>query len=103
MKVFLLYPDHDLNPEQKLPPNHADLTQDLELNSLFSAMAQGDEFLFNVAKQVVLSGTDNLEVIRYRQEILKDCLNHPDVIRQIYQISIQAMEAKRHTDMKLML
>ena len=95
MKVFLLYPDHDFDLEQELPSNHADLTQDLELNTLFNAMAGGDDYLFKAARHVVLCGTNDLEVIRYRQDILRDCLKHPDVIRRIYQIPIQAMEAKR--------
>ena len=95
MKVFLLYPDQDLDLEQALPSNEADLTQDLELNTLFNAMAQDDKYLFHVAKQVVLSSLDRPEVIRYRQDILRDCLAHPEVIRQIYQIPITAMERKR--------
>ncbi len=95
MKVFLMYPDRDFDPKQKLPPNEAALTQDLELNTLFNAVAQGDDFLFGTAKQAILSSLDAPDVIRYRQEILKDCLNHPDVVRQIYNIPLQAIERKR--------
>lgn len=95
MKAFLMYPDRDLDPEQELPPNVDDLVQDLELNVLLEAMARGDRFLFSVAKQVLLGGPDDLEVIQYRQEILRDCLQNPDVVRQIYQIPIKAMENKR--------
>lgn len=95
MKVFLLYPDKDFVLDQRLPSNEADLTQDLELNTLFDAMGQGDKYLSNVAKRVVLSSLDRPEVIRYRQEILRDCVAHPDVVRQIYQIPITAMEKKR--------
>ena len=42
-------------------------------------MAQGDEFLFLVAKQAVLSGLKNdQDTILYRQAVLKDCLrNYP--------------------------
>jgi len=95
MKVFLMYPDRDFDPKQKLPPNEAALLQDLELNTLFEAMAQGDKFLFDVARQTVLSSLDAPEPIRYRQEILKDCLKHPDVVRQIYRIPIQSIENKQ--------
>ncbi len=97
MKVFLMHPDRDFEPKQKLPFNEAALVQDLELNTLFNAMALGDEFLFSVAKQAILSGLEAPEAIRYRQEILKDCLKHPDVIRQIYRIPLQSIENKhRH-------
>lgn len=95
MKALLMYPDRDFDPEQELPPNVDDLVQDLELNVLLQAMARGDPFLFSVAKQALLCGLDDLEVIRYRQEILRDCLQNPDVVRQIYRIPIKAMENKR--------
>jgi hypothetical protein len=54
-----------------LPPNAADLSQDLGLDIVFAAMAQGDQFLLDVARRVVLSGSDELDVILYRQEILR--------------------------------
>jgi DNA mismatch repair ATPase MutS len=90
-----MYPDRDFDPEQELPPNEAALRQDLELNTLFEAMALGDKFLFEVAKQAVLSSLDAPDTISYRQEILKDCLNQPDVVRQIYHIPLQFIERKR--------
>ena len=95
MKVFLMYPDRDFEPDQELPSNEAALMQDLELNTLFEAMAQGDKFLFRVAQKAVLSGLDAPGAIRYRQEILQDCLEHPDVVRQIYRIPIKAIENKQ--------
>ncbi len=97
MKVFLMYPDRDFEAKQKLPFNEAALTQDLELNTLFTAMARGDEFPFDVAKQAILSSLDSPDAIRYRQEILKDCLKNPAIVREIYRIPIESIENKhRH-------
>ena len=97
MKVFLMYPDRDFEAKQKLPFNEAALTQDLELNTLFNAMARGDEFTFDVAKQAILSSLDSPDAIRYRQEILKDCLKNPAIVREIYRIPIESIENKhRH-------
>lgn len=90
-----MFPDRDFDPDQELPANEAALRQDLELKTLFEAMALEDEFLFEVAKQAVLSSLDTPDAICYRQKILRDCLNHPDVVRQIYHIPIQFMERKR--------
>ena len=45
MKAFLMHKDHDFDLQQKLPPNEQALTQDLELNTLFNALALGDKFL----------------------------------------------------------
>ena len=96
MKAFLLYRDRDFDPEQKLPWNQAALTQDLELDTLFNAMARGDKFLFEVARRVVLSGLDNdLDTIRYRQAILKDCLSNPSIVRDIYAIAVGAIEGEK--------
>ena len=95
MKVFLMHPDRDYNPEQTLPSYAEALKQDLELNTLFEAMAHGDKFLYKVAQQAVLASLDDPDAIRYRQEILKDCLKHPEIIRQIYQIPIQSIENRQ--------
>ncbi len=97
MKVLLMYPDRDFEPVQPLLTDEAALTQDLELNTLLGAMAKGDKYLFEVARKAILSNSNGLETIYYRQEILKDCLKYPDIVRQIYQLPIQSTENKhRH-------
>ncbi|MDA8320768.1 MAG: DNA mismatch repair protein MutS [Actinomycetota bacterium] len=72
------------------------LTQDLELATLWNAMADGDEFLFETAKRAVLSGLTDPEEIVYRQQVLRDCLEHPQIIRQMYDLAIQALDNERH-------
>jgi hypothetical protein len=96
MKAHLLYRDRDFDMERKLPPNESALTQDLELDTLFSAMASGDRFLFQVAKQAVLSGLqDDLETILYRQAVLKDCLRNHPIVESIYNLAVQTIERRR--------
>ena len=95
MKAFLMYKDQDLDLQRQLPSNEQALTQDLELNTLFNAMAIGDQFLFEVAKKAVLSGESDLDTIRYRQNILKDCLKNPSIVREIYHIPIESIENKK--------
>lgn len=94
MKPFLMYRDHDLDLQQKLAWNEQALTQDLELNTLFSAMALGDDFLFGVARKTVLSSEDDLDTILYRQHILKDCMNNPAVVREIYSLAVESIERR---------
>lgn len=79
------------------PPsgNDAVVTQDLELNTLWNAMAAGDEFLFEVAKRVLLSGLTDPDAIVYRQRVLVDCLEQPAIVRQIYQLGLEALESER--------
>ncbi len=77
--------------------NDAVLTQDLELRTLWNAMAVGDEFLFETAKRAVLSSLTDPDAIVYRQQVLADCLEHPEVIRQLYQLALEALENERTT------
>ena len=95
MHVLLLYPNRNADLSQPLPPNLEDVTRDLALNTLFKSMAQGDEFLSQAVRQIVLSSLDDIATIVYRQEVLSDCLKHPTVIRQIYQIPLEYLERKR--------
>jgi DNA mismatch repair ATPase MutS len=95
MKVFLMFEDRDFSPPA-FPSNEPALTQDLELNTLFDAMAQGDSFIWNVAKQTVLSGLGNdIPTILYRQQALQDCLKNPSVIKDLYAIAVDAIDKER--------
>jgi DNA mismatch repair ATPase MutS len=95
VKAFLMHKDEDFELERELPPQEGELTQDLELNMLFNAMALGDKFLFDVAKRAVLSSSTDPEAIVYRQQVLADCLEQPGIVREIYDIVVEAIEADR--------
>ena len=96
MKALLMFRDRDFDLKGKLPWNEPALTQDLELNTLFHAMALGDEFLFDVVRRAVLSGLENdVSTILYRQNILKDCLRNPSIVREIYDIAVEAIEKEK--------
>lgn len=96
MKAYLMYPGRDFDTEQKFPPNAKALTQDLELTTLLNAMAGEDSFLLEVAHRALMCGVTDPETITYRQQILRDCLGQPAVVRAIYDITVQAIgEEKR--------
>lgn len=95
MKALLLYNDRDFDMEQPLPWNEEALTQDLALNTLFNAMGNDDKFLLDVVKKVILSGSNDLITILYRQDILKDCLKNSSIVRGVYNIVVEAIEEKR--------
>ncbi|HUL41888.1 MAG TPA: DNA mismatch repair protein MutS [Burkholderiales bacterium] len=98
MKAHLMYRDRDFDLQQMPPLNEQALTQDLELSTLFSAMAADDKFLLQVAKQAVLSGlSDELGTICFRQNVLRDCLKNESVVRGIYNIAVESIEStKKH-------
>jgi len=103
MKANLMYRDKDFTMDTELTPNvlsqilpnSLDLIQDLELNTLFNAMAHDDKFLLEVAKRAVLFSLTDSEEIVYRQQILVDCLEHPDVAREIYAIALEAIQGEK--------
>lgn len=95
MKVLLMHRDRDLDLDQKLPPNHEALIQDLELDTLVGAMADGDPFLFDVARGVILAGLRDPDAIVYRQRALADCLKRPEVVRRMYDIALDALQSER--------
>jgi len=81
---------------QALLWNAPALLQDLELDRLLHAMARGDEFVFEVAQQLIFSGFANdTAVILYRQEILKDCLKNSVEVRRLYNLMTDVAEQTR--------
>jgi hypothetical protein len=95
VKACLLYRDRDFDWEAGPPPGHEDLVQDLELGTLLQAMAGGDNLIYEVSGKVLLASLDEPEAIRYRQQVLADCLGRPEVIRQIYAVAAGALQDKR--------
>jgi len=95
MKAHLLYADRDFDFSAELPRGSADLIQDLELCAVLEAMAAGDKFRYETSAKVLLTGLNDPAVIRYRQDVLADCIEHPDVIREMYGIAVAALEEKR--------
>lgn len=95
MKVLLAYRDRDLDLEAEPPPNSKALTEDLGLDIVFGSMATGDEYLDRVARAAVFASLREPDDIRYRQAILRDCLAHPAVVRELYAIAVEALTQER--------
>ena len=95
MKAFLMHRDRDFDLAGQLPANADALEQDLELAVLFSGMAAGDSFMFEVAKRGLLLSLRDPEAIVYRQQVLTDCLEQPTVVRELYALAGEALKAER--------
>ena len=110
MKAHLLYRDRDfdrlpaalsLTPHRgwdnraPLWPQEDAVRQDLELDTLFHAMACGDRFLYYAAQETILSGLQNdAATIQYRQAVLQDCLRQPAIVKSMYDIAVEVIENK---------
>ena len=95
MKAFLMHRDRDFELDRVLPANEQALTQDLELITLWSAMAAGDEYLFEVAKRALLQSLCELDEIVYRQQVFTDCLQNGSVVRKMYELAGEALKAEK--------
>ncbi len=91
MKAFLLHRDRDADLRAAPPANADELVPDLELATLLEAMAGGDPFLLDVARRTLLDSLTDRDAIVYRQEILRDCLDHPAVVRGLYGLAVEAI------------
>lgn len=95
MKARLLHRNEDFDVNADLPSNADDLVRDLELTTLLTAMARGDDFLFDVSRRVVLTSLDDPAAITYRQDVLRDCIAQPEIVRELYAVSVEAIEQRQ--------
>jgi DNA mismatch repair ATPase MutS len=95
VKAHLLHERQDFDFAAELPSGHDDLIQDLELTTLLDAMALGDKFLFDTSKRVILASLSDPAAIGYRQRVLADCIAQPEIIREMYAITVAALQDKR--------
>jgi len=101
MQVHLLHPDRDvalLHDDRghaklaaSLPVNADELVQDLQLDPLFAVMSAGEDLPDRVARTLVLNGLTDPDVAGYRQQVLRDCIGHPQVIADLYQLACDAV------------
>jgi MutS domain V len=91
MKAFLMYADRDFDLAADLPDQVPALVEDLGLDTLFAAMSGADEFLLEVAQRGVLTSLQDPREIGYRQHVLQDCLDQPAIVRQMYDVAVDAV------------
>jgi hypothetical protein len=90
-----MYADRDFDPDAALPPNEPDLAADLELPTLLAAMADGDEFLYEIARHGLHAGLASPAEVVYRQHVLADCVASPGAVRDLYNLAVEAVNAER--------
>jgi hypothetical protein len=96
MKALLMHRDRDFDLGQAPPWNHRALAQDLALDTLLNAIARGDDLVRQVAAIALLGGGSNdVATILHRQAVTRDALRNPAVVREIYDLTIEAIANKR--------
>jgi len=97
MKALLMHSDGDFEFPGSAPWNEQELVQDLALEMLLRAMAGDgeDKLLYQVSRTALLSGCEEPGEVLYRQAVLRDCLQHPDIVRTLYRLTGEALEKER--------
>jgi DNA mismatch repair ATPase MutS len=89
MKVNLMFRNKDFDVEAKSYLDKEALTSDLGLERILSTMAQGDEIIYEVCNTTLFCPLQSIGEIHYRQENLRDALQNPDTVRQLYEITVE--------------
>lgn len=95
MKAYLMFKNKDFNMKEQLPFGHDALVSDLELKTLFSAMAQGDDIIMEAVNKAILCSLQKQEEIKYRQDILRDCIKNPVAVRKLYALTIETINRQK--------
>ena len=102
MKTFLMHPSRILDADSPPKGQTIPFAQDIELEVLLSAAAGGDRYLRDVLADACADAWANdVATIRYRQEIVKDCLANPAAVRQFYALAIEPFGRERSWDFSL--
>lgn len=89
MNAYLLYQDHDFIYRDSRLPSEDIKKQDLGLNIVFDAMANGDDYILNVVEHVMFDHLQEKQAIYYRQDIMKDVVDNQQFMRKLYDIVLE--------------
>lgn len=95
MKAHLLFPNDDLDLSIEQPAHQDDLDRDLGIDVVIEAMADGDQWFAQIARLVLTDSLSDPSTVAYRQQVLQDCLRCPELIRELYDLSVSALLQQR--------
>jgi hypothetical protein len=80
-----MHPDRDFDARSPSSEDLAENLQDLELEVILNVAARSDRYLLEVMSAAFAGAWANdVATILYRQDILKDCLATPSIVRRLY-------------------
>ena len=104
MKVHLMFENKDLtindSPliQETLKDEVTKTTlEDLEINKIILSMSEDDSLINKVCTFVLSNPLNNIEEIKYRQNILQDVLNNKDVVKALYKLCFDTSEEVRYS------
>lgn len=95
MKVRLLHRDRDLDMSQPIAAHRNQPVEDLQLDTLVDAACDGDTLVGDVTRRVLLDSLADPDPILYRQAILADFIDQPQMLFELYRAAADALDARR--------
>ncbi|CDF58626.1 MutS-related protein [Thermobrachium celere] len=97
MKVNLMFRNKDFVVKSESDSIIDTLANDLGFKYIISNMSQGDKIISNACTTALFNPLQSIDEICYRQENLIDALRKPDVIRQLYDITIETEKKRKNS------
>lgn len=94
MKINLLHHKASFK-KHELTTLDQTVSSDLELEHIFTLMANKDQFIYESVKQVIFAEAISIEDVYFRQEIMKDFEENPELLDDIYRLITLTMKKKR--------
>lgn len=95
MKAYLMFRDRDFDRKAAPCYGKETLGADLELKRILGCMARGDETVAAACSSALFCPLQSTEEILYRQAILRDALQNPEAVRELYNILQETFERKK--------
>ncbi len=97
MKVHLMIPEGSAAPENLLVMVRDTLKADLELNAILDSISGGDKFIRSACMSALFAPLQDLAMVNYRHEVLADAVAHPEVVRSLYDLCLEAEKRRKST------
>ncbi len=95
MKAHLMFHERDFDIKRGPCFGKDALISDLELKYVLDNMARNDKIVYQVCEAALFSPLQSTDEICYRQENLRDALENPDTVRQLYEITVETEDKRK--------
>lgn len=95
MKAHLMYRNADFHLNAKLCYGKDTLIADLELTNIIATMSKDDMTIQDVCVAALFQPLQTIQEIKYRQDILLDCMNNPETVRKLYDVTVETIKRKQ--------
>ena len=97
MKVHLMLPEGAPKPKSMLVLARDALKADMELNTILDNISKGDKFIRASCLSALFAPLQELALVEYRHAVLADAVAHPEVIRALYELCLEAEKRRKAT------